>query len=302
MDLSSTKEQVMSVTQPRLRSPDTDRLNGNHLSFTADWLHDPLEALGRPLGPYTVDDMERYLDDYAIELYNGWLVWQAMGDAIERTVLSNLQAMLDISARKSGYGQALPDQTECRIDTHNDIIPDASLVSWVRLENDLILVGPNQRRVLTQCPELVIESRSPSNTRKADRLKRAMYFAKGTQIVWDLDEEHECIDVYRATAPEKATRYRAGDTITCELLPGWRRQVADIFARRVSAETVAGEVAVAWRDEGRVAGRVEGLVEGRAERNREIVSAMLAEGMTVAMIARVTGLAHEEITTIEASH
>ncbi|MCE7988893.1 MAG: hypothetical protein DYG89_47665 [Caldilinea sp. CFX5] len=220
-----------------------------------------------------------------------------MGDAIERTVLSNLQAMLDISARKLGYGQALPDQTECRLDTHNDIIPDASLVSWARLEQDLILVGPNQRRVLTKCPELVIESRSPSNTRKADRLKRAMYFAKGTQIVWDLDEEHEFIDVYYATAPEKAIRYRVGDTISCDLLPGWRRQVADIFARRVSAETVAGEVAVAWRDEG----RVEGRVEGRAERNREIVSAMLAEGMTVAMIARVTGLSHEEITTIEAS-
>lgn len=293
----------MSVTQPMIRPPNTEtyQQNGNHPSFTADWLHDPLEALDRSLGPYTVADMERYLDDYAIELYNGWLVWQAMGDAIERTVLSNLQAMLDISARKCGYGQALPDQTECRLDNHNDIIPDASLVSWARLENDLILVGPNQRRVLTQCPELVIESRSPSNTRKADRIKRAMYFAKGTQIVWELDEEHELIDVYYATAPEKAVRYRVGDTIICELLLGWRRQVADIFARRVSAETIAGEVAVAWRDEGCHEGRLAGRVEGRTERNREIVSAMLAEGMTVAMIARVTGLSHEEITTIEAS-
>ncbi|MCE7988892.1 MAG: hypothetical protein DYG89_47660 [Caldilinea sp. CFX5] len=51
----------MSVTQPMIRPPTLETRHQNGASFTADWLHDPLEALGRPLGPYTVDDMERYL-------------------------------------------------------------------------------------------------------------------------------------------------------------------------------------------------------------------------------------------------
>ena len=164
---------------------------------TSDWLHDPLEAEARKLGPYTVADMEIYLEEYefSVELYNGWVVWQQMTDKNERTVASTIQSMLDISARKAGFGQVLPDQTECRLDEGNDIIPDAALISWPRLKKDFILHGPNQRPLLIKCPELVIESRSPSNWRKQERLKREKYFAHGTQIIWDVDEPNKRIYV-----------------------------------------------------------------------------------------------------------
>jgi len=136
------------------------------------WLHDPLEAMQRELGPYTIADMEKYIDIYPVELYNGWLVWQDMGNVIERSSLATLQAMFDLFARKKNYGQALPDGTECRLDDVNDIIPDASLVSWERLENDVIEDGPTGRPLLTKCPELIVESRSASNTRASDAEKR----------------------------------------------------------------------------------------------------------------------------------
>ncbi|MFZ2617683.1 MAG: hypothetical protein WA077_16975, partial [Anaerolineae bacterium] len=67
-----------------------------------DWPTDILEAYGRSVGPYTIDNAEMILDGEAVELYNGWLVWQEMTDFFERTVAGNIQAMLDLSARKAG--------------------------------------------------------------------------------------------------------------------------------------------------------------------------------------------------------
>jgi len=214
-------------------------LNGYHKDGlfpkpdSSKWLHDPLEAMQRELGPYTVADMEKYIDIYPVELYNGWLVWQKMGNVIERSSLATLQAMFDLFARKKNYGQALPDGTECRLDDGNDIIPDASLVSWERMENDVIEDGPNGRPLLTKCPELIVESRSTSNTRSGDAAKRKKYFAYGALIIWDVNEKDKFIDVYRVESPEEAQHFTMDDVIDCEpILPGWRRSVADIFAKK----------------------------------------------------------------------
>ncbi|MCB0085144.1 MAG: Uma2 family endonuclease, partial [Caldilineaceae bacterium] len=225
----------------------------------ANWLHDPWEAHMRPRGPYTLENADEYLDQEAVELYNGWLVWQEMTHIRERTVLGTIQSMLDLSARKVAFGQMLPDQAECLLKNGDVIKPDASLISWERLKRAATPQGPNDRILLTECPELVIESRSPSNWRKQEALKRAQYFANGTEVVWDVDEPNRVIYVYHAWAPEKPIRYNEGDDITCDYIPNWYRRVADIFDEHVSAETVAGEVAVAWRTEGMEIGEARGI-------------------------------------------
>jgi len=43
---------------------------------------------------------------------------------------------------------------------------------------------------------------------------------------------------------------------------GWRAKVADFFALRAPAETVAGHVAGEWREEGFTEGKEEGFVDG----------------------------------------
>lgn len=143
-----------------------------------------------------------------------------MTDVKERTVVGTLQEMLSISARKMGFGQAVPDQLECRLNDGTNINPDASLISWQRLRDHVEPHGLNNRPTLMRCPELVIESRSASNTRKGDAEKRAQYFAHGTEIVWDVDEENEIIDIYRVEASEHPQRFTIDDIIDCEpLLP-----------------------------------------------------------------------------------
>ena len=136
-----------------------------------DWPTDILEAYGRSVGPYTIDNAEMILDGEAVELYNGWLVWQEMTDFFERTVAGNIQAMLDLSARKAGFGAGLPDQMECLLSNGDVIKPDIALISWGRAATAQP-TGPSQRLILHGCPELVVETRSPSNRRAQERRKR----------------------------------------------------------------------------------------------------------------------------------
>ncbi len=291
----------MSATTVRVAKPPSTQkssTNGYHAApEMADWLHDPAAAMAREIGPYTTQTAEKYLEEYPVELYNGWLVWQEMTNARERTVVGTIQDMFSISARNTGFGQVLPDQLECHLNDSTDIKPDASLISWQRLHDYVQLYGPNDRPTLMRCPKLVVEVRSSSNTRRGEAVKRAQYFAHGTQIVWDVDEEKEVIYVYRADVPNQPQRYGIDDIIDCEpILRGWQRRVADIFSRELSAEAVIGEVADELRDEGRKEGREEGM----EQRNKEIVLAMLQEGMDIAMIARLTGLTHEQIAALQA--
>jgi Uma2 family endonuclease len=241
----------MSLTAPVATALGDPQQNGTTVENPGHWPRDLLEAYARYRGPYTVENAETILEEEPVELYNGWLVWQDMTDATERRVVANLQVMLDLSARKAGFGQALPDQLECLLDNGDVVKPDASLISWRRLEERVAPHGPRGRPTLMGGPELVVEIRSPSNRRAQERRKRAFYFANGVQIVWDVDETSQVIWVYTAEAPDAPTGYGAEDEIHCEpLLPGWRRRVADMFAQQASAEAVAGEVAVAWRAEG----------------------------------------------------
>ncbi len=66
---------------------------------------------------------------------------------------------------------------------------------------------------------------------KAASLKRADYFAAGTQVVWDVDVLREgWINVYRATAPDRPSAYARGRLAEAEpALPSWSFPVDDLF-------------------------------------------------------------------------
>lgn len=242
---------------------------------------DILEAYARERGPYTVENAEMMLEEEPVELFNGWLVLQEMTHLIERRSVANLQEMLSISARNLGFGQAIPDQAECLLSNGDVFKPDASLISWDRLRNDIHYSGRRKRPLLNGGPELAIEVRSRSNTRDQEKAKRALYFRNKVKVIWDVDEAKQVIWVYRAETPDKPDRYAKDDLINCEpFLPGWRRRVADIFAPEVSAKVVAGEVAEAWRAEGEVEGFAKGEVEGFAKGEMEGFAKGEMEGVT----------------------
>jgi Uma2 family endonuclease len=61
--------------------------------------------------------------------------------------------------------------------------------------------------------------------------KRDDYFAAGTQVVWDVDTQSECIHVFKVADPKRRLTDRHGEFAEAEpAVPGWRVSVDWIFA------------------------------------------------------------------------
>ena len=259
--------QTMTRPRARTRKPQLDSGRG--------WPRDIGEAFARPPGPYTLDEVAFILEEEPVELLNGWLVRQEMTDLYERRFVSNLGSALDLAAREAGFGQVLGDQTECVLSNGSVVKPDVALISWKRMAT-AVPMGPLLRPTLIGSPELVVEVRSPSNRRTQEIFKRSFYFANGTRIVWDVDDKKREVWVYRAEQPDRPAHLRTDDMLTCEpLIPGWRRRLGDLFEERVSAKTLAGEVAVKWVAEGKAQGIAEGKTQGIAEGESRALRALL---------------------------
>ena len=232
-----------------------------------NWPLDYQEAYHRGPGIYTLQNASTLLSEEPLELFNGWLVWQAMTDVEERRIAANIQLILDIIARASGFGQAFPDQLECEMLNEDVHKPDVCVISKERLEKQVKPETPgSEHLILKGSPELVVELRSPSNRRTKEKQKRKVYFESGAVVIWDVDNRKHKIWVYEVEDQEKGREYSEKDEISCErLFPGWKRRVGDFFSRDLSAEEIVGQVASEWRAESKAEGREEGLVTGRAQ-------------------------------------
>ncbi len=225
----------------------------SHTTRRDQWPAGLSEAYSRYPGPYTHENSEVLLDEEAIELFNGWPVWQEMTDAEERRIAGNMNVILDLAARQAGFGQVFPDQFECLLSDGSVLKPDASILSWQRFKQQVKPQGASKKPTMEGGPELVVEIRSPSNRRTEEQRKRTLYFANAVQLIWDVDIKGRQILVYQYAEPKTPRRFTGNDKIDCEpFLPGWRRSVADFFGEQLSAEKVAGEVAVTWRAESRL--------------------------------------------------
>ena len=97
-------------------------------------------------------------------------------------------------------------------------------------------VGPDPGMGFYQgAPTFAVEVRSEGDYGPAAEaeiaVKRADYFAAGTQIVWDVDLLGDyVVKVYRAADPENPKIYRRGQMAEAEpALPGWQMPVDDLF-------------------------------------------------------------------------
>lgn len=126
-----------------------------------------------------------------------------------------------------GGGRAISESVTFILQTPRTqaLIPD---VSW--------FVGAGvKERVVHGAPALAVEIRSTGDygptAERAMKRKRGLYFAAGTQVVWDVDVLREnLIRVYRANDPEHATVYRQGEVADAEpAVPGWRFPVDELF-------------------------------------------------------------------------
>jgi len=92
-----------------------------------------------------------------------------------------------------------------------------------------------ETELLRGAPAFAVEVRSQSDygpgAERAMAIKRAHYFAGGTQVVWDVDVLREgVVRVYRADDPEHPAIYRRGEVAEAEpAVAGWRMPVDELF-------------------------------------------------------------------------
>jgi Uma2 family endonuclease len=179
-----------------------------------------------PLGrEATLEDLLDYEDP--AELIDGEIVPMTGTNLGSGDAAFFIRTSLYQYSRANGGGRGISESVTFVVQTPRTqaFVPD---VSWY--------VGEGRReRFVYGAPALAVEIRStgdygPSAEREMKR-KRGLYFAAGTQVVWDVDVLREnLIRVYRADDPEHATVYRQGEIAEAEpAVPGWRFPVDELF-------------------------------------------------------------------------
>ena len=270
-----------------------------------EWPTNILEAYRRSRGIYTAANVGVLLAEEPLELFNGWLVWKKMTDAEDRRIASIIEVIVTLAARHLGFGQTYPDQLECVMINGDTFKPDVSLISDANFDKLVQPVAPGrEHKIFKGGPDLVVEIRSPSNTRQEERRKRQIYFESGTQVVWDVDPKKQRMIVYEVENPDKGIEYPSKAEISCErLLPGWRRPVRDFFSKTLTAEDMAGDAAKQWRAESRAEGEALGRAEGELDAIRKIISRQLRlrfglEFVPAELEARLRGYNGEQLTDL----
>ena len=125
-------------------------------------------------------------------------------------------------AYADGVGFAVPELSSGR----ESFSPDAAYYLGPLPENGMDFIQG--------APTLAVEVRSKGDygktAERAMAAKRSDYFEAGTLVVWDVDIEGGCINVFRSDAPDRPATFIKGQEADAEpALPGWRLAVSDLF-------------------------------------------------------------------------
>jgi Uma2 family endonuclease len=177
----------------------------------------------------TLDDLMKV--DGKAELIGGRIVhYMPVGYGPNR-IAGRIYRSLDDYAEARGTGSAFTDSIGFAVPElpsgRESFSPDASYHDGPPPANEMDFVpGP---------PTFAVEVRSKNDHGKSAEAemaaKRADYFQAGTQVVWDVDPQAECVRVYRAAEPDRPDIFHKGEQADAEpALPGWRLPVDRIFA------------------------------------------------------------------------
>lgn len=110
-----------------------------------------------------------------------------------------------------------------RRDPDRVVGPDASFILAASLP-----VRRSREGYLETIPELIVEVRSPNDTRPEVAAKNQEYFDAGVQVVWLIDPATRTVSACNADGSVQL--FRDGDTLTCPFLPGFGVAVRLVFS------------------------------------------------------------------------
>lgn len=142
--------------------------------------------------------------------------WNSSGEAYESYLAVQLVAQLVNFLKANPLGIALDSDGMMQLFHDQVCIPDASFVSWERLDDS----GFPDNPVPKMAPDLAAEIISRGNTQEEMDRKLREYFIAGVRLVWYFHPKKKTVDVY--TSLKKKDTLSKIDTLDGgEVLPGF---------------------------------------------------------------------------------
>ena len=175
----------------------------------------------------TADEFLEMPDDgRKYELVRGELVEEMPPGMLHALVSGKFGHALLVWVEANGnYGYVVVGDPGFRLERGPDTVrcPDVAWIAPGRLPESIRGFGEF-------APDLAVEVKSPSNTRREMAEKAAMWLSFGSREVWAADPETVAVTVYRPGA--EPVTLREGDVLDGgELLPGFSRPVAYFLQR-----------------------------------------------------------------------
>jgi len=172
----------------------------------------------------TIEDL--YKVEGKAELVNGEIILRSPTGGLPGYAGDEIFSSLREYSKRRKFGTAVNDNKAFVVNLphRRSFSPDVAFY-----------IGPVTMKFFEGAPVFAVEVRSEGDYGpRAERLmalKRADYFAAGTQVVWDVDLlSDSVVRVYRSSDPEKPALYRRGEIAEAEpAVPGWSMPVNDLF-------------------------------------------------------------------------
>ncbi|MDA0841518.1 MAG: Uma2 family endonuclease [Planctomycetota bacterium] len=159
------------------------------------------------------------------ELVDGVLVEKAMG-FMESRLAAALIGILEEFLKKKDLGIVLAPDGMMRLAPGLVRMPDVSFLSWEHFPDR----EPPTNPVPNLVPDLAVEILSKSNTPGEMRRKLHDYFESGVRLVWYLDPETKCVEVF-TEINDSVTISETGILDGSDTLPGFSLRISDWFSR-----------------------------------------------------------------------
>lgn len=177
------------------------------------------------LGPATEEDVLRLNDkeDRLCELIDGLLLEKTMG-TYESYLALTLGRLLGNYVAAQQLGIVLGADGLVRLRAGQVRIPDVCFISLARLPAR----GIAAQAIASVVPDLAVEIISRGNTAEEMNRKLRDYFAAGVREVWYIYPLTR--ELHRYQSVERFDVFREQDEVHCDVLPGFRWRLAELFA------------------------------------------------------------------------
>lgn len=191
-----------------------------------------------PPGMARIRDVIRHVDgDHKrlVELVDGTLVEKAMSAEASFLAILIARWLGNFVEQIGDTGMILGADGTLRMMPGLVRIPDVSYTSWDKVPDRKVPSAPVPHLV----PDLAIEVYSPGNRRGEMQRKLGEYLGAGIAEVWMVYPKSRSIRVYRPGA--ESVRYAVGETLVGTVLPGFRVELAKLFAKLEDAPVDAAK-------------------------------------------------------------